>query len=212
MLPASVFELSAVNSEANLFSSWKYQLFVFTLPRNKISSYIMSFYLKLPSHVAFFLQGVPEQKLQAHLFSFGGIGNLALQPMWSENRSCILLDEPSNHLDFDAVEALIQGLVLFQGGILMDVDGSVLFFWGSDSEGNLVLSNDAEVVKKGCGKSFAPFPQELQENVTLLGNNILEDLQEHASLLALEVLRRYEHPLDKVKPVPRVDNLAKCEA
>ncbi|KAI6683539.1 hypothetical protein NL676_029452, partial [Syzygium grande] len=90
-----------------------------------------------------------------------------------------------------------------------DVDGSVLFFWGSDYEGNLVLSDDAEVVKKGCGKSFAPFPQELQENVTLLGNNILEDLQEHASLLALEVLRRYDHPLDKVKPVPRVDNMAK---
>ncbi|KAI6683610.1 hypothetical protein NL676_029523 [Syzygium grande] len=30
-----------------------------------------------------------------------------------------LLDEPSNHLDWDAVEALIQGLVLFQGGNLM---------------------------------------------------------------------------------------------
>ncbi|KAI6683572.1 hypothetical protein NL676_029485 [Syzygium grande] len=66
-----------------------------------------------------------------------------------------------------------------------------------------------KVVKKGCGKSSAPFPQELQENVTLLGNNILEDLQEDASLLALEVLRRYEHPLNEVKPVPRVDNLAK---
>ncbi|KAM0852654.1 hypothetical protein ACQ4PT_051619 [Festuca glaucescens] len=31
----------------------------------------------------------------------------------------ILLDEPSNHLDLDAVEALIQGLLIFQGGVLM---------------------------------------------------------------------------------------------
>ncbi|XP_039163186.1 uncharacterized protein LOC120290822 [Eucalyptus grandis] len=40
-----------------------------------------------------------------------------------------------------------------------DVDGSVAFFWGSDSGGNLVLLDDAEVVKMGCGKSFAPFPK-----------------------------------------------------
>ncbi|XP_060208254.1 ABC transporter F family member 2-like [Lycium barbarum] len=33
----------------------------------------------------------------------------------------LLLDEPSDHLDLDAVEALIQGLVLFQGGVLMVV-------------------------------------------------------------------------------------------
>ncbi|XP_039133292.1 uncharacterized protein LOC120270359 [Dioscorea cayenensis subsp. rotundata] len=49
---------------------------------------------------------------------------------WSESRVAfskitfkkphiILLDEPSNHLDLDAVGALIQGLVIFQGGVLM---------------------------------------------------------------------------------------------
>ncbi|KAK6263291.1 hypothetical protein QUC31_009107 [Theobroma cacao] len=79
--------------------------------------------------------GVPEQKLRAHLGSFGVTGNLALQPMYTlsggqksrvafakitfKKPHIILLDEPSNHLDLDAVEALIQGLVLFQGGILM---------------------------------------------------------------------------------------------
>jgi len=31
----------------------------------------------------------------------------------------LLLDEPSNHLDIDAVDALIQGLALFKGGVLM---------------------------------------------------------------------------------------------
>ncbi|KAI6683565.1 hypothetical protein NL676_029478 [Syzygium grande] len=40
---------------------------------------------------------------------------------------------------------------------VMDVDGSVPFFREVITEGNLVLSDDAEVVKKGCGKSFAPF-------------------------------------------------------
>lgn len=31
----------------------------------------------------------------------------------------LLLDEPSNHLDIDAVDALIEGLALFKGGVLM---------------------------------------------------------------------------------------------
>lgn len=79
--------------------------------------------------------GVPEQKFRAHLGSFGITGNLALQPMYTlsggqksrvafakitfKKPHLLLLDEPSNHLDLDAVEALIQGLVMFQGGILM---------------------------------------------------------------------------------------------
>ncbi|XP_065858525.1 ABC transporter F family member 3 [Euphorbia lathyris] len=95
--------------------------------------------------------GVPEQKLRGHLGSFGVTGNLALQPMYTlsggqksrvafakitfKKPHIILLDEPSNHLDLDAVEALIQGLVLFQGGILMVshdehlISGSVEEMW-----------------------------------------------------------------------------------
>ncbi|KAG9441060.1 hypothetical protein H6P81_016914 [Aristolochia fimbriata] len=95
--------------------------------------------------------GVPEQKLRAHLGSFGVTGNLALQPMYTlsggqksrvafakitfKKPHIILLDEPSNHLDLDAVEALIQGLVLFQGGVLMVshdehlISGSVDELW-----------------------------------------------------------------------------------
>ncbi|XP_017972690.1 PREDICTED: ABC transporter F family member 3 isoform X3 [Theobroma cacao] len=76
--------------------------------------------------------GVPEQKLRAHLGSFGVTGNLALQPMYTlsggqksrvafakitfKKPHIILLDEPSNHLDLDAVEALIQGLVCSKEG------------------------------------------------------------------------------------------------
>lgn len=95
--------------------------------------------------------GVPEQKLRAHLGSFGVTGSLALQPMYTlsggqksrvafakitfKKPHIILLDEPSNHLDLDAVEALIQGLALFQGGILMVshdehlISGSVDELW-----------------------------------------------------------------------------------
>lgn len=42
---------------------------------------------------------------------------------------------------------------------MQDADESVPFFWGVDSEGNLVLADEEETVKKGCGKSFAPFPK-----------------------------------------------------
>ncbi|KAI3746806.1 hypothetical protein L6452_09247 [Arctium lappa] len=41
----------------------------------------------------------------------------------------------------------------------MDADGNVPFFWGTDSGGHLVFSDDVETVKKGCGKSFTPFPK-----------------------------------------------------
>lgn len=71
--------------------------------------------------------------------------------------------------------------------VASDVDGSVPFFWGNDSEGNLVLSDDTEVVKKGCGKSFAPFPK-------------------GCFFTSSGGLRSYEHPMNEVKPVPRVDS------
>uniref|UniRef100_A0A0D9VMX6 ABC transporter domain-containing protein n=1 Tax=Leersia perrieri TaxID=77586 RepID=A0A0D9VMX6_9ORYZ len=102
--------------------------------------------------------GVPEQKLRAHLGSFGVTGNLALQSMYTlsggqksrvafakitfKKPHIILLDEPSNHLDLDAVEALIQGLLVFQGGVLMVshdehlITGSVDELWAV-SEGKV---------------------------------------------------------------------------
>ncbi|KAM7279194.1 hypothetical protein ACFE04_006328 [Oxalis oulophora] len=68
-----------------------------------------------------------------------------------------------------------------------DTEGAVPFFWGSDSEGNLVLSDDAEIVKKGCGKSFAPFPK-------------------GCFFTSSGGLNSYEHPLNQLKPVQRVDS------
>jgi len=42
---------------------------------------------------------------------------------------------------------------------VQDADGSVPFFWGTDAEGHLVLSDNTEMVKKGCAKSYGPFPK-----------------------------------------------------
>lgn len=41
-----------------------------------------------------------------------------LQMTWTKPH-ILLLDEPSNHLDIDACNALIEGLATFKGGVLM---------------------------------------------------------------------------------------------
>uniref|UniRef100_A0A2P2K034 Stem-specific protein TSJT1 n=1 Tax=Rhizophora mucronata TaxID=61149 RepID=A0A2P2K034_RHIMU len=71
--------------------------------------------------------------------------------------------------------------------IASDADGSVPFFWGTDSEGYLILSDNSQIVQQGCGKSFAPFPKGCF--FTTSGG-----------------LRSFEHPLNELKPVPRVDS------
>jgi asparagine synthetase B (glutamine-hydrolysing) len=71
--------------------------------------------------------------------------------------------------------------------IASDADGSVPFFWGTDAEGHLVISDDSEVVKQGCGKSFAPFPK-------------------GCFFTSSGGLRSYEHPVNELKAVPRVDS------
>ncbi|KAL5701425.1 hypothetical protein ACHQM5_026761 [Ranunculus cassubicifolius] len=71
--------------------------------------------------------------------------------------------------------------------VAADVDMSVPFFWGTDSEDNVILSDDIEVLKKGYGKSFAPFPKGCF--FTTSGG-----------------LRSFEHPMNEMKPMPRVDS------
>ncbi|XVF63041.1 hypothetical protein PTKIN_Ptkin09bG0056800 [Pterospermum kingtungense] len=95
----------------------------------------------------------------------------------------------------DQVVRDIQGkfaFILFDSSskatfIASDVDGSVPFFWGTDAEGHLVLADDGEIIKKACGKSFAPFPK-------------------GCFFTSSGGLRSFEHPLNELKPVPRVDS------
>lgn len=42
---------------------------------------------------------------------------------------------------------------------VQDAEGSVAIFWGADADGHLVISDESDVVKQGCGKSFAQFPK-----------------------------------------------------
>ncbi|XP_022760186.1 stem-specific protein TSJT1-like [Durio zibethinus] len=95
----------------------------------------------------------------------------------------------------DQVVRDIQGkfaFILYDGSskatfIASDAEGNVPFFWGTDAEGHLVLADDEETVKKGCGKSFAPFPK-------------------GCFFTSSGGLRSFEHPLNELKPVPRVDS------
>jgi hypothetical protein len=50
---------------------------------------------------------------------------------------------------------------------MQDADGSIPFFWGVDSEDHLVFSDDTELLKAGCGNSFAPFPKGTIQRTTL---------------------------------------------
>ncbi|KAI6683542.1 hypothetical protein NL676_029455 [Syzygium grande] len=91
---------------------------------------------------------------------------------------------PADQVVRDITEMI--AIVLFHGSpkttfLAADVEGSIPFFWGSDSEGNLVLSDDAEVEKKGRGKSFPPFPKGLFTVV----NDIFGLFQGHPKDVAL---------------------------
>ena len=40
-----------------------------------------------------------------------------------------------------------------------DMTEKLKFLWGSCNDGNMLVSDDAAVLKADCGKSFAPFPK-----------------------------------------------------
>ncbi|KAG1664620.1 hypothetical protein FOA52_004496 [Chlamydomonas sp. UWO 241] len=54
-----------------------------------------------------------------YTLSGGQKNRVALAKLTFTKPHILLLDEPSNHLDIDAVNALVQGLATFKGGVLM---------------------------------------------------------------------------------------------
>ncbi|XP_057429917.1 stem-specific protein TSJT1-like [Lotus japonicus] len=66
-------------------------------------------------------------------------------------------------------------------------DGQVGLFWGIAADGSIVISENLELVKSSCAKSFAPFPTGCLFH------------SEHGLL-------SFQHPTKKMKAMPRIDS------
>lgn len=66
-------------------------------------------------------------------------------------------------------------------------DGGVPLYWGVAADGSVAISDDRDIVKRGCGKSYAPFPV---------------GCMFHSE----GGLKSFEHPMNRLKAMPRVDS------
>ncbi|KAK7362861.1 hypothetical protein VNO77_04985 [Canavalia gladiata] len=66
-------------------------------------------------------------------------------------------------------------------------NGQIGLFWGIAADGSVVISENLELIKASCAKSFAPFPNGCMFHS---GHGLVS----------------YEHPTKKMKAMPRVDS------
>ncbi|KAK3037928.1 hypothetical protein RJ639_031819 [Escallonia herrerae] len=66
-------------------------------------------------------------------------------------------------------------------------DGGVKLYWGIAADGSVVISDNLEVIKAGCAKSFAPFPAGCM-------------FHSEGGLMS------FEHPMNKMRAMPRIDS------
>lgn len=71
--------------------------------------------------------------------------------------------------------------------IALGSNGKIGLFWGIAADGSVVISENLELIKASCGKSFAPFPTGCMFHS---GHGLMS----------------YEHPTRKMKPMERVDS------
>ncbi|RZC62991.1 hypothetical protein C5167_024763 [Papaver somniferum] len=71
--------------------------------------------------------------------------------------------------------------------VSLSSDGGIKLYWGIAADGSIVICDNLEVIKGSCAKSFAPFPV---------------GCMFHSE----GGLKNYEHPINKMKAMPRVDS------
>ncbi|KAL2932035.1 Stem-specific protein TSJT1 [Bienertia sinuspersici] len=84
------------------------------------------------------------------------------------------------------------GFVIYDGNAgtvfaALGVDQRVQLFWGIAADESVVISDNVDVIKASCAKSFAPFPS---------------GCMFHSE----EGLMSFEHPKNKLKAMPRIDS------